>query len=152
MVPVVLEDSVVVIVAVVLEDSVVVEVEDAVVADVLDVPEAVLIVVVCSLVVLLDIVVVCAVVVLVAVRVTIFISGGAISNEDSIISSPSDLNTACKDSVKLAESLTTAFVASKIRLEEYRSAVISNPTSHELEDDRDEAEATATDTWLSATS
>lgn len=131
----------------------------------------VVIVVVCSLLVMLDAVVVCAVVepvvvlvpvgvvavlvlvsvvlvqvtlTVVMVAVTIFISGGATTSEDSVISLPCDWKTSCRETVKSVVSLTTAIAASKICSAESVSATISNPTSHELEDDRDEVTLTAT--------
>jgi len=129
------------------------------------------IVVVCSLLVMLDAVVVCAVVepvlvlvpvgvvavlvlvsvvlvqvtlIVVMVAVTIFISGGATTNEASVISLPCDWKTSCRETAKSGVSLITAIAASKICSAESMSATISNPTSHGLEDDRDEATVTVT--------
>jgi hypothetical protein len=81
-----------------------------------------LLLIVTEVMVLVAVVLVVAVVpvsdVLVQVTVTTFIAGGVMPNEDSTISTPCDLKTACKDPVKLPVSLITACVASTIRLAE----------------------------------
>mmetsp|Transcript_14843 Transcript_14843/g.42136 ORF Transcript_14843/g.42136 Transcript_14843/m.42136 type:complete len:139 (+) Transcript_14843:83-499(+) len=87
----------------------------------------------------------------VTVAVMIFISAGAILNEDSTISMPCDWKDVCNDPLKLAVSLAAAFAASKIFAAESTGATISIPTSHEVEDARAGVEAIDTDTWSPAT-
>jgi hypothetical protein len=79
----------------------------------------------------------------VMVAVTIFISAGAMLNESSATSMPCDWKTDCRAPVKLAVSLTAAFVASRTCSAVSIGTIISKATTHELEDDRAEAEATS---------
>jgi hypothetical protein len=81
----------------------------------------------------------------VMVAVIFFISGSAMLKEDSVTSMPCDRKAACRDPVKLAVSLIAALVAPKTCSAISAGPTISKPTSHELGDDRAEAEPTATD-------